>query len=120
MAILPAPATLQALAARAAVYATRACSDGTRRTYRSAWRAFEAWCSGLDRPPLTGDPETIAMYAVHAADRGLSLSSLRVALAAIQAAHHLADTALGLGLRHSCLVMLLEGIARTVGSRPVR
>ena len=29
-------ATLQALAARAAVYATRARGDGTRRTYRSA------------------------------------------------------------------------------------
>ena len=111
-------ATLQALAARAAVYATRARGDGTRRTYRSAWRAYEAWCGGLNRPPLAGDPETIAMYAVHAADRGLSLSSLRVALAAIQAAHRLAGIALD--LRHPRLVMLLEGIARTKGSRPAK
>lgn len=111
-------ATLQALAARAAVYATRARGDGTRRTYRSAWRAYEAWCGGLGRPPLAGDPETIAMYAVHAADRGLSLSSLRVALAAIQAAHRLAGIALD--LRHPRLVMLLEGIARTKGSRPAK
>ena len=111
-------ATLQALAARAAVYATRARGDGTRRTYRSAWRAYEAWCNSLGRPPLAGDPETIAMYAVHAADRGLSLSSLRVALAAIQAAHRLAGIALD--LRHPRLVMLLEGIARTKGSRPAR
>ena len=70
------------------------------------------------RPPLAGDPETIAMYAVHAADRGLSLSSLRVALAAIQAAHRLAGIALD--LRHPRLVMLLEGIARTKGSRPAK
>ena len=35
-------AKLQALSARAAVYATRARGDGTRRTYRSAWRAYEA------------------------------------------------------------------------------
>ena len=111
-------ATLQALAARAAVYATRARGDGTRRTYRSAWRAYEAWCSSLGRPPLAGDPETIAMYAVHAADRGLSLSSLRVALAAIQAAHRLAGIALD--LRHPRLIMLLEGIARTKGSRPAK
>ncbi|RYI35387.1 MAG: hypothetical protein EON48_01030 [Acetobacteraceae bacterium] len=32
-------ATLQALAARATVYATWARGDATRRTYRSAWRA---------------------------------------------------------------------------------
>lgn len=61
--------------------APRACGDGTRHTYRSAWRAFSAWYASLDRPPLAGDPETVAMYAVHAANRGLSLS-LRVALAA--------------------------------------
>ena len=47
------------------------------------------------------------MYAVHAADRGLSLSSLRVALAAIQAAHRLAGIALD--LRHPRLVMLARG-----------
>ena len=88
-------ATLQALAARAAVYATRASGDGTRRTYRSAWRAYEAWCASLCRPSLAGDPETIAMYAVHAADRGLSLSSLRVALAAIQAATRAGHAARG-------------------------
>ena len=51
-------ATIQALAARAAVYATLARGDGTRRTYRSAWRAYEAWCSSLGRPPLAGDTFT--------------------------------------------------------------
>ena len=91
---------------------------GTRRTYRSAWRAYERWCSSLGRAPLAGDPETVAMYAVHAADRGLSLSSLRVALAAIQAAHRLAGIALD--LRAPRLVLLLEGIARTKGARPAK
>ena len=36
---------------------------GTRRAYRSAWVAFEAWCASLGREPLAGDPETLAMYA---------------------------------------------------------
>ena len=89
-----------------------------RRTDRTAWRAYAAWCSGLGRPPLVGDLELVAMYAVHAADRGLSLSSLRVALAAIQAAHRLAGIALD--LRHPHLVMLLEGIARTKALRPAK
>lgn len=58
------------------------------------------------------------MYAVHAADHGLSLSRLRVAFAAIQATHRLAGIALD--FRHPRLVMLLEGIVRTKGARPVK
>ncbi|MCB4825346.1 tyrosine-type recombinase/integrase [Roseicella aerolata] len=107
---------LQALAARAAVYATRARGEGTRRAYRSAWRAYESWCRGLGREPLAGDPETIAMYAVRRADEGLTVASLRVHLAAIQAAHRLAGIALD--PRHPRLVLVLEGIARTKGTRP--
>ena len=107
---------LQALSARAAVYATRARGEGTRRAYRSAWSAFEAWCTALGREPLAGDPETLAMYAVRCADRGLAVASLRVHLAAIQAAHRLAGVALD--LRHPRLVMVLEGIARDKGTRP--
>ena len=39
-------ATLQALAARAGVYATRARCDGTRRTYRFArWAPSRAWAA---------------------------------------------------------------------------
>ncbi|MCK8788052.1 tyrosine-type recombinase/integrase [Roseomonas sp. NAR14] len=109
-------AELQALAARAAVYATRARGDGTRRAYRSAWAAYEAWCRSLGRAPLAGDPDTLALYAVHAADRGLAVASLRVHLAAIQAAHRLAGVALD--LRDARLAMVLEGITRAKGTRP--
>ena len=107
---------LRALSARAAVYATRARGEGTRRAYRSAWGSFEAWCASLGREPLAGDPETLAMYAVRLADRGLAVSTLRVHLAAVQAAHRLAGIALD--LRHPRLVMVLEGIARSTGIRP--
>lgn len=111
-------AELQALAARAAVYATRARGEGTRRVYRSAWRAYEAWCQALGREPLAGDPEILALYAVHGTDRGLSVATLRVHLAAIQAAHRLAGIALD--LRDPRLMMVLEGIARSTGIRPRR
>ncbi|MBI0539308.1 hypothetical protein D9599_27665 [Roseomonas sp. KE2513] len=109
-------ATLRALSARAAVNVSRARSEGTRRAYRSAWNAYEAWCSSLGRQPMAGDPETLAMYAVRGAVRSLVVSSLRVHLAAIQAAHRLAGVALD--LRHPRLVMVLEGIARDKGTRP--
>ncbi len=60
-------AELQALATRAAEYASRARGNGTRRVYRSAWRGFEAWCRSLGREPLSGDPQLLAMYATRRA-----------------------------------------------------
>ena len=51
-------AELEELSHRAAVYATRARGDGTRRAYRSAWRQDEAWCvsSAAIRSPAIRTP----------------------------------------------------------------
>jgi integrase len=111
-------AELAALAARAALYATRARGDGTRRVYRSAWRGYAAWCQALGREPLSGDPDLLAMYATRRADDGVAVSTLRVDLAAIRTAHLLAGVALD--LRHPRLAMVLEGITRGRGTRPAR
>ncbi len=111
-------AELAALAARAAVYATRARGDGTRRVYRSAWRGYAAWCQSLGRAPLAGDPELLAMYATRRADAGVAVSTLRVDLAAIRTAHLLAG--IPLDLRDPRLALVMEGITRGRGVRPVR
>jgi site-specific recombinase XerD len=111
-------AELQELSDRAALYATRARGDGTRRAYRSAWRRFEAWCHSLGRQPVDADPDTIAMYVVRLADSGLAVSSIRVALAAIKTAHLLAGRSLD--LRHPRLAMVVDGITRAKGIRPRR
>jgi site-specific recombinase XerD len=111
-------AELEALAARAAVYATRARGEGTRRVYRSAWRAYAAWCRSLGREPLAGDPEPVAMYATRRADQDVAVSTLRVDLAAIHTAHLLAGVALD--LRAPGLAMVVEGITRGRGTRPAR
>jgi integrase len=111
-------AELEALAARAAIYATRARGDGTRRVYRSAWRGYTAWCQSLGREPLAGDPDLIAMYATRRADDGVAISTLRVDLAAIRTAHLLAGIALD--MRHPRLAMVVEGITRGRGTRPAR
>ena len=111
-------AELEELSRRAAVYATRARGDGTRRAYRSAWRQFEAWCRSLGREPLAADPDTIAMYVVRCADQGFAVSSIRVHLAAIRTAHLLAG--LSLDLRHPRLAMVVEGVTRSKGVRPRR
>jgi site-specific recombinase XerD len=111
-------AELEELSRRAAVYATRARGDGTRRAYRSAWRQYDAWCRSLGREPLAADPDTIAMYVVRCADQGFAVSSIRVHLAAIRTAHLLAG--LSLDLRHPRLAMVIEGVTRAKGVRPRR
>ena len=111
-------AELEALAARAALYATRARGPGTRRVYRSAWRGFEAWCRSLGREPLAGDPELIAMYATRRADQGVAVSTLRIDLAAIRTAHLLAGVPLD--GRDPRLAMVVEGITRGRGTRPIK
>ena len=109
---------LEDLSRRAAVYATRARGDGTRRAYRSAWRQYEAWCHSLGREPLAADPDTVAMYVVRCADAGFAVSSIRVHLAAIRTAHLLAGRSLD--LRHPRLAMVVEGVTRAKGVRPRR
>ena len=111
-------AEIEELSRRAALYATRAKGDGTRRAYRAAWRQYEAWCRDLGREPLAADPDTIAMYVVRCADQGFAVSSIRVHLAAIKTAHLLAG--LSLDLRHPRLAMVVEGVTRATGIRPRR
>lgn len=65
------------LAAQAAVYATQARGPGTLRAYRSAWRQYEAWCTRLGLPALSGDPRLVGMYLTSAAER-LAPATLQV------------------------------------------
>jgi hypothetical protein len=109
---------LKPLSERAARYASRARGYGTRRTYRSAWTGYVAWCARLGREPLAADPELVAMYVTHRADEGVAVSTMRVDLAAIRTAHLLAGRSLD--LRDPRLAMVVEGITRTRGTRPHR
>jgi integrase len=108
---------LRAWAADAALYATRAKGEGTRRAYRSAWRQYETWCRDLGFDPLNGQADLIGLYIVKAAER-LSVATLRVHLAAIATAHRLAG--LPIDLKHPRIALVLEGVSRTKGRRPRR
>src|SRR5271165_3367931 len=111
-------AELEELSRRAAVYATRAKGDGTRRAYRSGWRQYEAWCHSLGREPLAADPDTIAMYVVRCADAGFAVSSIRVHLAAIRTAHLLAGRSLDLRHPRRQAAPAVPGVLRLmVGNR---
>ncbi|WP_336879591.1 hypothetical protein [Rhodococcus globerulus] len=43
-------------------------SDGTLKTYASAWRRFESWCQTNRHAALPAHPTTVAAYLVDAAD----------------------------------------------------
>lgn len=76
------------LAAAVARYSAAGVAANTARTYASAWRCFEAWCSARSLLALPAAPMTCAAYL---ADRAAQLrpSSLSVHLAAIHQ-HHVA------------------------------
>jgi site-specific recombinase XerD len=102
----------------AAGYAVRARGAGTQRAYRAAWRGFSAWCATLARASLPADPELIAWYVTKRAHEGCAVSTIRVDLAAIRAAHELAG--IRLDFSDPRLAMVIEGISRSIGTRPRR
>jgi hypothetical protein len=72
---------------------------GHARAYRSAWRQYDAWCTRLGLPALSGDPCLVGMYLIAAAERlaGLSLDP-----------------------GHPSIALLLDGIRWRKGTRPAR
>jgi integrase len=109
---------LQQLADRAAAYATRARGEGTLRAYRSAWTGFSDWCSRMERQALPAEIDLISLYVTSRADRGHAVSSIRVALSAIKTAHMYAG--MPLDMRDPRLAMVMDGIARSRGTKPKR
>ena len=62
-------------------------SENTRRNYASQFGKFRIWCEQEGYSPLPAQPEVLAAYAVELADDGKSLSTIRLAVAAIVDAH---------------------------------
>ena len=108
---------LRELSSQAAVYAVKAKGEGTRRAYRSAWKAYTAWCARLGFDPLSGSPENVRLYLTNIAGR-LAVSTVYLHLAAIAAAHQLACRPLN--TKDPRLQMTLEGIVREKGLAPSR
>ena len=62
-------------------------SENTRRNYASQFRKFSGWCEQEGYSSLPAQPEVLAAYAAELADDGKSMSTIRLALAAIVDAH---------------------------------
>ena len=62
-------------------------SENTRKNYASQFGKFRSWCEQEGYSPLPAQPEILAAYAVELADDGKSMSTIRLAVAAIVDAH---------------------------------
>ena len=98
----------------AAEFARRSRAPATESAYASDWADFTAWCDSAERLPLPAEPVTIGV-----SDRSgvLKVSTLNRRLAAITAMHRLGGH--GLDGKHPAIALVLAGIRRTYGTRPV-
>ena len=96
-------------------------SENTRRNYAGQYSKFRAWCEREDQSALPAQPEVVAAYAAELAVEGKSMSTIRLAVAAIVDAHR----SVGLESPQTTGVTeTLRGLSRQVGvgqkqSRPL-
>ena len=62
-------------------------SENTRRNYAGQYRKFRAWCEREKQSALPAQPEVVAAYVAELAEDGKSMSTIRLAVAAIVDAH---------------------------------
>ena len=62
-------------------------SVNNRRNYAGQFRKFRSWCERENYFPMPAFPEMVAAYAAELADEGKSMSTVRLAVAAIVDAH---------------------------------
>mgnify|MGYP001209414539 CR=1 FL=1 len=62
-------------------------SGNTRQTYDSYWRSWQEHCASIQASSLPGDPMTVAAWIADLVEKKRTISTIRVALAAIKHKH---------------------------------
>jgi len=101
---------------KARPFVNAATSIGTRRVYASSWKSWSDWASLHRTAAIPANPEAVAAYLAALARAGKSLSSINIALSAIQREHRVHG--LNLDRKGPTISDVLSGIARTV-SKPI-
>jgi len=99
-------------------YEKLAIAENTKRSYRSAWVNFTAWCESKGVEPLPAEPRAIAHYLTASADAGTKAGTIHVRLTAIGVAHRLAG--FPFDAKHPQIAGAWSGIKRGIGTRPER
>ena len=87
-------------------------SDNTRKNYASQLRQFQSWCQQENYSALPAQPEVVAAYVAELADEDKSMSTIRLAVAAIVDAHR----RVGLDSPQTAGVSeTLRGLSRRIG-----
>ena len=109
---------LATLVSAARDFAEAGRAPNTIRAYRAAWAGFEAWCREHGCEALPASPGTLALFLTDRANQGAKVSTLRLALAAIGAAHQAAGHEFN--AKSPGLAAVWSGIRRHLGVRPDR
>ena len=106
-----APAVSTADQARIAAALEASCAANTTRAYRSGWAAWQRWAAEHGHQTMPATPVAVAAYLAHRAEQGASVATVRMARAAISAAHRQcgADDP----CRHPGVLQVLKGLSRT-------
>ncbi len=91
-------------------------SANTKRAYQQAWESFCEFCATTGATSRPASETLIAEYLTHLAHAGKKVSTIRLAVAAISAAHR--SSGLSDPTKHESLKLLMAGIARTLGTAP--
>ena len=87
-------------------------SENTRRNYAGQYSKFCAWCEREEQSALPAQPEVVAAYATELTGEGKSMSTIRLAVAAIVDAHRSAGLE---SPQTTGVTETLRGLSRQVG-----
>ena len=106
-----APVVSGADAARIAAALEASQAANTTRAYRSGWEAWQRWAAEHGHQTMPAAAVAVAAYLAHRAEQGASVATVRMARAAISAAHRRggADDP----CRHPGVLQVLKGLSRT-------
>jgi hypothetical protein len=116
-----------ALGDQARAFARAAFAANSRRAYAAQWRLWLAHCEASGLPSLPAAPEVVADWIASRAVSGMrakyghggqSVATLRMAIAAIRAAHAVADQPFH--SRHRAITLVMRGIAREKAELPAQ
>jgi len=116
-----------ALGDQARAFARAAFAANSRRAYAAQWRLWLAHYEASGLPSLLAAPEVVADWIASRAVSGMrakyghggqSVATLRMAIAAIRAAHAAADQPFH--SRHRAITLVMRGIAREKAELPAQ
>jgi len=93
-------------------------APATRRTYRTAWRQWAAWCDAAGHDPHPARGESLALYLAARAAAGASMATLRMACAAVAEAHRLTES--DNPCASAVVRTAMQGLSRQLAGRSIR